>query len=151
MVSSAPGNSTERRLTRLARGCPVCWPGRAVLPAATHSGCPTRPVRRSIPTNTPGTSASPTMPPSATAGGSTWRGDVHSQGIESAWAILKRMHKGVYHQISPKHLHRYVNELAGRHNQPHQPPLARMAALVRGLVGQRLRYADLVAGGPAYQ
>ena len=77
-------------------------------------------------------------------------GDVHSQAIESAWAILKRMHKGTYHHISPKHLHRYVNELTGRHNQRPLPPLERMAALVRGLVGQRLRYQDLVAGGPAY-
>ena len=41
------------------------------------------------------------------------RGDVHTQNIESAWAIIKRMHKGTYHSISPKHLHRYVRELAG--------------------------------------
>ena len=79
------------------------------------------------------------------------RGNVHSQGIESAWAILKRMHKGTYHQISPKHLHRYVDELAGRHNQRPLPPLERMATMVRGLVGQRLRYQDLIAGGPAYR
>lgn len=78
------------------------------------------------------------------------RGEIHSQAIESAWAILKRMHKGCYHHISPKHLHRYVNELTGRHNQRPLPPLERMATMVRGLVGQRLRYQDLVAGGPAY-
>ena len=77
-------------------------------------------------------------------------GDVHSQAIESAWAILKRSHKGVYHLMSPKHLHRYVNELAGRHNQRPLPQLERMAALARGMVGQRLRYQDLTAGGPAY-
>ena len=78
------------------------------------------------------------------------RGDVHSQGIESAWAILKRMAMGTYHQISPKHLHRYVDELAGRHNQQPLSSLDRMATMVRGLVGQRLRYQELIAGRPAY-
>ena len=44
------------------------------------------------------------------------RGDVHTNGIESVWAIVKRMHMGTYHWMSVKHLHRYVRELAGRHN-----------------------------------
>ena len=78
------------------------------------------------------------------------RGECSTQSIESAWAILKRMHKGTYHQLSPKHLHRYVNELAGRHNQRPLSSLDRMRAMVRGLVGQRLRFQDLVAGGPAF-
>ena len=78
------------------------------------------------------------------------RGAVHTNGIESAWAVLSRMAMGTYHQISPKHLHRYVDELAGLNNQRPLPSLERMAALVRGFVGQRLRYTDLVAGGPAY-
>ena len=41
---------------------------------------------------------------------------VHTQGIESFWAMLKRAHKGTFHKISPKHLDRYVTEFAGRHN-----------------------------------
>ena len=43
-------------------------------------------------------------------------GDVHINGFESFWAPLKRAHKGVYHKMSPKHLHRYGAEFAGRHN-----------------------------------
>ena len=39
------------------------------------------------------------------------RGDVHTNGIESFWAMLKRGHKGTFHKISRKHLHRYVNEV----------------------------------------
>ena len=43
-------------------------------------------------------------------------GDVHTNGIESFWAMLKRSYHGVYHRMSPKHLHRYVNEIASRQN-----------------------------------
>ena len=41
---------------------------------------------------------------------------VHTNGIESFWSMLKRAHKGTFHKMSPKHLQRYVNEFAGRHN-----------------------------------
>ena len=78
------------------------------------------------------------------------RGEVHTNGIESAWAILARMAMGTYHQISPKHLHSYVDELAGLNNQRSLPSLERMATMVRGLVGQRLQYRDLITGPPAY-
>ena len=72
-------------------------------------------------------------------------GDVSTNGIESLWAILKRSHKGVYHQMSPKHLPRYVRELVGHHNQRALPPLDRMAQLASHLADTRLRYADLIA------
>ena len=41
------------------------------------------------------------------------KGDVHTNGIESLWSLLKRAHTGT---LSPKHLDRYVQEFAGRHN-----------------------------------
>lgn len=44
------------------------------------------------------------------------RGDVHTNGVESLWAVLKRTYMGTHHWISPKHLQRYVNELCGRQN-----------------------------------
>ena len=43
-------------------------------------------------------------------------GMAYTNGIESFWATLKRAHKGTFHQISPKHMQRYVDEFAGRHN-----------------------------------
>ena len=43
-------------------------------------------------------------------------GMVHTNGIESFWSMLKRAHKGTFHKISPKHLDRYVQEFAGKHN-----------------------------------
>ena len=43
------------------------------------------------------------------------KGDVHTNGIESLWSMLKRAHKGTFHKLSPKHLDRYIQEFAGRH------------------------------------
>ena len=73
------------------------------------------------------------------------RGQVHTQGIESFWATLKRAHKGTFHRLSPKHLHRYVDEFVGRHNIRELDTLDQMSTMVRGLELKRLRYADLVA------
>ena len=38
------------------------------------------------------------------------RGDVHTNGIESLWSMLKRAHKGTFHKLSPKHLDRTCRE-----------------------------------------
>ncbi|MDE0189812.1 MAG: IS1595 family transposase, partial [Gammaproteobacteria bacterium] len=73
------------------------------------------------------------------------RGMAHTNGMESFWAMLKRGYTGVYHRMSEKHLQRYVNEFAGRHNIRPMDTLDQMRAIVRGLEGRRLRKADLVA------
>ena len=72
------------------------------------------------------------------------RGEAHTQGIESFWSMLKRAHKGTFHKISPKHMQRYVNEFAGRHNIRDRDTIDQMAAVVAGMVGKRLMYRDLV-------
>ena len=72
------------------------------------------------------------------------RGEVHTNGIESLWAGLKRVILATHHHISPKHLHRYVAETCGRHNLRLLSPLEHMMALVEGMEGKRLRYCDLV-------
>ena len=71
------------------------------------------------------------------------KGDAHTNGIESLWSMLKRAHKGIYHKMSPKHLDRYVQEFAGRHNLRDTDTLTQMAVVVRGLEGKRLTYAAL--------
>ncbi|MEP6683085.1 MAG: IS1595 family transposase [Parafilimonas sp.] len=44
------------------------------------------------------------------------RGAFHTNGIENFWSLLKRGIYGIYHQVSPKHLHRYCNEFSYRYN-----------------------------------
>ena len=73
------------------------------------------------------------------------RGDAHTQGIESFWAVLKRTYKGTHHCLSPKHLERYVRAIAGKHNIRPLPILARMERMMGQLVGRRLPYRRLVA------
>ena len=73
------------------------------------------------------------------------RDQAHTNGIESFWATLKRGYHGTFHHISPKHLHRYVNEFATRHNMRPKDTEAMMAETVARMVGKRLMYRDLVA------
>ncbi|MCY4004334.1 MAG: IS1595 family transposase [Rhodospirillales bacterium] len=72
-------------------------------------------------------------------------GDVHINGIEGFWAMLKRAYKGTFHKMSEKHLQRYVTEFAGRHNARDCDTADQMAGLVAGMRGKRLRYEDLIA------
>ena len=69
----------------------------------------------------------------------------HTNGVESFWSMLKRAHKGTFHKISPKHLDRYVQEFAGKHNVRESGTLAQMRDTVAGLVGRNLLYRDLIA------
>ncbi len=73
------------------------------------------------------------------------RGMAHTNGMESHWASLKRGYDGVYHQMSAKHLHRYVTEFEGRHNRRPLDTVDQMARMAKGADGKRLRYQDLVA------
>ncbi len=73
------------------------------------------------------------------------RGDVHTNGIESLWSMLKRAHKGTFHKLSPKHLDRYVQEFAGRHNMREQDTAEQIASIRTGMEGKRLRYRTLIA------
>ena len=76
------------------------------------------------------------------------RDQVHTNGVESFWSMLKRAHKGVYHRLSAKHLQRYVAEFAGRQNIRNLDTLAQMQHVVAAMVGKRLLYRDLVSGDP---
>ena len=72
-------------------------------------------------------------------------GKVHTNGVESFWSMLKRAHKGTFHRLSAKHLQRYVNEFAGRHNIRDLDTIRQMEHVVARMVGKRLMYRDLIA------
>lgn len=72
------------------------------------------------------------------------RGDVHTNGIESFWAGIKRGIVGVYHQISKKHLNKYVSEYVAKHNIRVKDTIDQMLFVVECFEGKRLRYCDLI-------
>ena len=76
------------------------------------------------------------------------RGDCHTNGIESFWALFKRAYHGVYHQMSPKHLQKYVDECAFRLNlKAKEMDFAQVFAqtVTRAANGQHLPYKQLIA------
>ena len=77
-------------------------------------------------------------------------GQAHTNGMESFWSMMKRGYNGVYHHMSPKHLYRYVCEFEGRHNDRPADTIDQMTHMVQGMLNKRLRYSELIAGGPAY-
>src|SRR6266404_5560533 len=62
------------------------------------------------------------------------RGDAHTNGIESFWALFKRGYHGVYHQMSRKHLQKYVDECAFRLNRKGQQMLEVFSDVMANIV-----------------
>ncbi|MGA7341092.1 MAG: IS1595 family transposase [Terracidiphilus sp.] len=76
------------------------------------------------------------------------RGEVHTNGIENFWSLLKRGLSGTYVSVEPFHLSRYVDEQAFRFNNraTKDNPLNdadRFALAVSQIAGKRLTYAEL--------
>ena len=80
-------------------------------------------------------------------GGEYARGTVSTNGIESVWAVLKRSIYGTWHQVSVKHLDRYVSEVSFRLNAGAvvNHTLTRLESFVDAVDGKRLTYARLIA------
>jgi transposase-like protein len=76
------------------------------------------------------------------------RGNVHTQGIENFWSLLKRGLRGTYVAVEPFHLDAYVTEQVFRFNNraTKDNPLTdgdRFALAASQIVGKRLTYAEL--------
>jgi len=57
--------------------------------------------------------------------------------------MLKRAHVGTFHKMSPKHLDRYLQEFAGRHNRRELDTIDMIGAVADGMIGKRLTYEAL--------
>jgi transposase-like protein len=74
------------------------------------------------------------------------RRNVTTNGVESAFAVMKRGIIGVYHHISPKHTGRYMDEFAFRLNDGNvkRHTLNRLDSFVDGMAQKRLTYKGLI-------
>jgi transposase-like protein len=80
------------------------------------------------------------------------RGNVHTQGIENFWSLLKRTLRGTYVAVEPFHLDRYLSEQVFRFNNraTKDNPLTdedRFALTMTQAVGRRLTYTQLTGQG----
>ncbi len=75
------------------------------------------------------------------------KGSCHTNSIESVWAVLKRGIHGVYHQVSVKHLGRYVDEFTFRLNQGNveRHTFERLDSFIDAVVGKRITYKQVTA------
>jgi len=64
---------------------------------------------------------------------------------ESFFCLIKRGLMGIYHSVSTRHLHRYVNEYEFRWNTRGGSDGKRVAAAIRGAEGKRLTYRPLTS------
>ena len=110
-----PPYSRASSLTTL----PLGQPPTPTTPAHTNSTCSTTTVTQSL--------------------AEYVKGDVHTNGIEPLWSMLKRAHKSTFHKLSPKRLDRYVQEFASRRNLRDAGTIDIMGSVATGMRGKHLR------------
>lgn len=72
-------------------------------------------------------------------------GNVHTNGLENFWSLLKRTVKGTYVCPAPFHLFRYLDEQAYRFNERKDDDSGRFVRAVASVSDRRLKYAELTA------
>lgn len=78
-------------------------------------------------------------------------GDVHTNGIENFWSLLKRSIKGTQIHVHGAHLQRYVDERTFAYNERNADDLARMKAAMTGVSGCRITWTALTADTKNYR
>jgi transposase-like protein len=70
-------------------------------------------------------------------------GNIHKNGPENFWSLLKRSIHGTYVSVEPFHLFRYIDEQAFRYNNRNMTDIQRFVFVMRHIVGRRLTYKQL--------
>jgi len=78
-------------------------------------------------------------------------GNVHTNGLENFWSLLKRGLSGTYVSVEPFHLFRYIDEQAFRFNNRKLTDAERFAMVMSNIVGRRLTYEQLTGKAQATQ
>lgn len=71
------------------------------------------------------------------------RGEVHTNGMENFWSLLKRGINGTYISVEPFHLFRYLDEQVFRYNHRKMNDGERFDLAVRAAIGKRLTWDQL--------
>lgn len=72
-------------------------------------------------------------------------GQVHTNGLENFWSLLKRTIKGTYVSVQPNHLDAYLDEQTWRFNERKLTDGERFTVAAAALSGRRLTYAQLIS------
>lgn len=72
-------------------------------------------------------------------------GQVHTNGLENFWSLLKRAIKGTYVSVDPFHLFRYLDEQAFRFNKRDENDLGRFVNVLKNILGKRPTYKELIS------
>lgn len=72
------------------------------------------------------------------------RDNVHTNGLENYWSLLKRGIKGTYVSVEPFHLFRYLDEQAFRFNLRKFTDAERFSEVLGMITGKRLTYGKLI-------
>lgn len=75
------------------------------------------------------------------------RGEVHTNGIEGFWSLLKRGIQGIYHWVSREHIDRYLIEFAFRYNTRTFAESKRFNYALSNMNDTKLRYKKLISNG----
>ena len=70
-------------------------------------------------------------------------GQVHTNGLENFWSLLKRALTGTYVSVEPFHLFRYLDEQAFRFNNRDINDAKRFVLALKGILNKRLTYSVL--------
>lgn len=73
------------------------------------------------------------------------RENVHTNGLENYWSLLKRTISGTYVAVEPFHLFRYLDEQSFRFNNRKLTDAARFALAAASVFGKRLTFQQLTA------